>query len=337
MAGCLSVYWRLGAVVKWAKCRIREARVNTLSSELARRVAGVANRLRLVQADFADESAETRREMLAEEVRRALGEVGAEDRERFLEALREEFPAWEMVQPGGAAEEAPVAARSATDERELSDPAFLAERLAALAGSMTDEQKRAVEKHLKKAGVVSSPAPGGMPDEAAAVLRKTLGMTDGEALDAARMVKAAALMVEMAASLDQVVWNTWKTLSPRSDIRRGQPVKGTLKRYVAGDGEVAGTQVKQDLERLRQLTAALISSVSQAGRTFAQKHVEKFSPSEIEALAKMGGGGLLVSQEVKNWRKYVELAGPVDAISIEGELLAAIAGYAESLMKGIGR
>jgi hypothetical protein len=91
------------------------------------------------------------------------------------------------------------------------------------------------------------------------------------------------------------------------------------------------------MERLRQLTAALISSVSQAGRTFAQKHVEKFSPSEIEAIAKMGGGGLLVSQEVRCWRKYVELAGPVDAISIEGELLAAIAGYAESLMKGIGR
>lgn len=313
--------------------------MNRVSSELARRVAGVANRLRLVQADFADESAETRREMLAEEVRRALSEVGLEDREAFLAALREEFPAWEMVQAGAAApaEGAGESARSAMDERELSDPSFLAERLAGLAGSMTAEQKRAVEQHLKRAGLVSEPPVGGLPEEALAPLKKVLGLTDGEAVDPARLAKAAVVLTELASSLDQVVWNTWKTLSPRSDIKRGQPVKGTLKRYVAGDGEVAGTQVKQDVERLRQLTAALISSVSQAGRTFAQKHVEKFSPSEIEAMAKMAGGGLLVSQEVRCWRKYVELAGPVDAIAIEGELLAAIAGYAESLMKGIGR
>lgn len=313
--------------------------LNTSSSELARRVAGVANRLRLVQADFADEPAETRREMLSEEVRRALSGVGAEEREAFLDALRLEFPAWEMGQAAGGAAEAAGenAARSASDERELSDPSFLAERLAALAGSMSDEQKRAVEKHLKKAGIVSDAPAGALPPEAMAPLKKLLGMTDGEAVDPVRLAKAAAVMAELASSLDQVVWNTWKTLSPRSEIKRGQPVKGTLKRYVGGDGEVAGAQVKQDMERLRQLTAALISSVSQAGRTFAQKHVEKFSPSEIEAIAKMGGGGLLVSQEVRCWRKYVELAGPVDAISIEGELLAAIAGYAESLMKGIGR
>lgn len=315
--------------------------LNTSSSELARRVAGVANRLRLVQADFADEPPETRREMLSEEVRRALSGVGAEEREAFLEALRLEFPAWEMgqgVASGGAAEQAGESAgRSASDERELSDPSFLAERLAGLAGSMSDEQKRAVEKHLKKAGIVSDAPAGALPAEALTPLKKLLGMTDAEAVDPVRLVKAAAVMAELASSLDQVVWNTWKTLSPRSEIKRGQPVKGTLKRYVGGDREVAGAQVKQDMERLRQLTAALISSVSQAGRTFAQKHVEKFSPSEIEAIAKMGGGGLLVSQEVRCWRKYVELAGPVDAISIEGELLAAIAGYAESLMKGIGR
>ena len=45
---------------------------------------------------------------------------------------------------------------------------------------------------------------------------------------------------------------------------------------------------------------------------------------------------MLVSKEVKNWRKYVELSAGRDEATIESEIMQAIADYAESLMKGRG-
>ena len=67
--------------------------------------------------------------------------------------------------------------------------------------------------------------------------------------------------------------------------------------------------------------------------------MDKYAPGEIEKLAKISGGagGVLVGQEVKCWRKYVELAGPLDAQAIEQELLGAMSGYAESLLKGLSK
>jgi hypothetical protein len=64
--------------------------------------------------------------------------------------------------------------------------------------------------------------------------------------------------------------------------------------------------------------------------------VAKFSPNEISTLAGMEGGGLLVSKEVKCWRKYVELASGMDETAIETEIMQALSSYAESLMKGLG-
>src|SRR5947207_11269256 len=49
----------------------------------------------------------------------------------------------------------------------------------------------------------------------------------------------------------------------------------------------------------------------------------KFSPTEIEGLAAMERGGMLVSKEVKNWRKYVELSAGRDEAMIESEIMAA--------------
>jgi hypothetical protein len=84
--------------------------------------------------------------------------------------------------------------------------------------------------------------------------------------------------------------------------------------------------------------AALTAAVGQSARVYGQKHVEKFAPNEVERSAKMSGssGNMLVGNEVKCWRKYVELAGPMDAQAIERELLGAMSAYAESLLKGLG-
>ena len=54
-------------------------------------------------------------------------------------------------------------------------------------------------------------------------------------------------------------------------------------------------------------------------------------------MASMEPGGMLVSREVKCWRKYQELAESLDPSSIDRVIMAAITEYAESLMKGLDR
>ena len=57
----------------------------------SKHVAATANRLRLIQIDFADESPEVRRGYLSEEIERALAEVLPEERQTFLQELMNRF------------------------------------------------------------------------------------------------------------------------------------------------------------------------------------------------------------------------------------------------------
>lgn len=177
------------------------------------------------------------------------------------------------------------------------------------------------------------------PADAAKRLEQSLGLGPGVHVDQASACELAAMLVEFAASLDQVVWSTWKIVSPSSPLKRATPARVAMAKFASGDPGITREQVRQDLERLRQLTAALTASVNQAGRVYAQKHVDRFAPAEIEKLARVsgGGGGVLVGQEVKCWRKYVELSVPLDAQAIERELMGAMSGYAESLLKGLSK
>jgi hypothetical protein len=288
----------------------------------------------LIQSDLADEPAEARREHLADVVERAVAKLSPAERETFLTELEGAFPSWDAnVQIAEGPQAQPV--KSAMDEKELRDPSFLVARLAELAPSLTDVQRRLLTDRLREAGLAPKPTGPAWPDDAAEKFRARIQAKSAD-LDAGRVLETATILAEFATSLDQLIWNTWKTVAPRSALRRPAALAQTMGRFVSGDAEVGRGQVAQDTERLRQLTAALVSAVSQVGRQFAQSLVARLSPTEITALANMEAGGLLVSKEVKCWRKYVELAGSLDETAIEQEIMQALAGYAESLMKGVG-
>lgn len=309
-------------------------------SELSKKVAATANRLRIVQMDFADDDPAARKEQLREEIERALGTIIPEQRAAFLEELRERFPAWDAVELSGPAvpEGAGTPVKSADDMKELRDAGFLVTRLIEVSKGLSEEQRQGVVAALSRAGLALAPADtGGVPQETLDELATRLQLSGQHRPSAGRAVELAALMAEVLGSLDQVVWNTWRMLSPKATIKRPAPLPRTMGRFSAGDPEIGKGQVKQELEQLRKLTAALISAVSQAGRTFAQRHSDRFSPGAIEALAKMSPGKFMQSVEARCWEKYKELAGPMDAASIEAEFQQAIAAFAESLMKGTAR
>jgi hypothetical protein len=303
-------------------------------NDLEQRVASLANRLRLVQLDLADEAEGVRREHLGEEVERALAGVSPDRREEFLRRVGELFPSWDAnVAVAPKAEVAP--ARSGIDERELKNASFLVERLVELAPHLSEDQRAAAAARLARAGLAVARPSGGLPEAAAEKLRQRLQLRADEALDPGRTAELATLLAELALSLDQVVWNTWRTIAPRSDLRRSGELARTMGRFAAGDADTARGQVKHDLERVRQLTAALISSVGQAGRQFAQRHFYRFSVDAIKDAA--GPGTIMKPQAVKCWEKYVELTGSMDAVTLESELLQSIAKYAEDLVKGLNR
>lgn len=294
-----------------------------------------ANRMRLVQADFADQGGDARREYLNEELERAMAGVVPEERQAFLQELMEEFPSWDSrVEVQLRKEE--TTERTLTDQRELQDPNFLVARLISMAPKLSEQERKVLVQRLREAGLATL-SQASWTEESAESLRKNVRMAPTDAIDPTRSIELLAMLTELAAKLDQLVWSSWKRIAPKSTIRRGTNLQPMLQSFLTGSEDTPRGQVAADLEKLRQLIASLVSAVGQAGRQFAGRHLAKFAPIEIEALASMEGGGFLVSKEVKCWRKYVELAGTLNEAAIENEIMETIANYAESLMKGLGR
>ena len=145
------------------------------------------------------------------------------------------------------------------------------------------------------------------------------------------------MLVEFVLKLEPVVWNTWRTLSPRSAVRPQGALAEKIGQFLCKDAEVSRSMVDNDLKVLQRLIAAMTTAVSRAGGQFAKHHLAKFSPPEIAALVKMEPGSVFVSHEVKCWRKYVELAETLNEDAIDMEIRKAIVDYVESLAKGMGR
>jgi len=308
--------------------------VGSTSDSTQQHVAAIANRLRMVQIDFADQAPDVRKEYLSEEVERALSSVAPEQRKDFLKALMQEFPSWDAKVEVQLRKE-DTTERSTTDQRELQDPNFLVARLIERSAELGPKERKVLVERLKEAGLATV-SQGVWPAEAEAQLRLALKLTE-PTVDPVRALEQVGMLADFALRLDQLCWGSWRRISPKSNIRQDKKLQDTLKRNIVGDQDVPRGQVAADLEKLRQLIASLVSAVGQAGRQFASRHIARFSPHEIEALASMEGGGFLVGKDTKCWRKYVELAGALNEASIENEIMETIANYAENLMKGLGR
>jgi hypothetical protein len=303
--------------------------------DLNRLVLQTVNRLRLIQVDFADESGQTRIDYLREEIERALKTVLPEDRNVFLQRLIERFPAGSpAVQSVLKKQE--VKSSSAVDESKLNDTDFLVQRLSEIIPTLSDSQRESIHKSLQTAGL----RPKAKQDysvELGQNLKEKLQISDESALDANQIEELSGMLVDFVLALEPLIWNTWRKLSSRSTIRPQGALKKTLGQFLCNEAEVSGNKVDNELKDLQRLIAAITTAVSRVGSQFAKHHLAKFSPSEISALVRMEHGSVFVSQEVKCWRKYAELAETLDEDSIEMEIRKAIVDYVESLVKGRGQ
>ena len=294
-------------------------------AEEASWASGLASRLRLVQANFADDQAAARQAYIAEEVERGLKGVAPSKRKAYLNALAVQFPAWQSASRTSA----PAGQKDLTPE----SPESLLHRLVEVSAQLPPERKKELARELQKAGWLA-PEQATPTLELPVELQKKLGMGPGQALNLERAVRLAAALSEMVLALDQLVWALWRQLAARSGIRKEAELVKLMGPYLGGDPEVSTQQITQSLEKTRRLIAGLLGAIGRAGATYARSHAARFAPEVIEDWARMEKRWSEGLEQVC-WRKYVEQAKEyATEPAIENEIQEGIAKSAENLVMG---
>ena len=312
------------------------------TSEIESRAIAAAGQLKMVQISFGEESGETRRKYLSEVVGQLVDKTLPHERAVFLQALERYFPVWGEAAPAFAAP-APAPPPPAAEPPET--PEALADRLVAMATLMDEEERENIRMRLAEGRILAAPTspPAGNvvrgSDEAALPKRMREAMQylmhemKIEKLDFTRMIKLMLIMATHVANTEQLIWGTWRTIAPQSDLRRSRELQDCLRRYLSGDKEIAGVDLNAQVETMQKLIASIVAAVGQTGKELVRQHLARFQPMEIETQANRDGANPLVSQKSKCWDINVEMARELDEEMIEHAVKEILARYVEAMMK----
>jgi hypothetical protein len=302
--------------------------IDVANAKPAAWATSLATRLKYLQANLSDATPEARQVQIEQELSRALQELPVEKRGSHLYALAQAFPDWETA---AATALAPAAvARLTPDE--------LIRSFLQLVPQLSAEQRAAVKQQLAAAGMVqASGAP--IDGEALVAVRTKLKLDSEDPIDGQQLAKLFAAYAEAMLALDQLAWNVWRNAAPKSPIRRDVAqgdLRTVTRRTLAGDAESAATlpHVQKQLEASRQLIAGLLAGLGPAGKNFARRYQQRYTPDAVRELVRAEGGG---KNDVQFWKKHTELAAEITETVIEDDVQAAVVKYAEDLMRGSQR
>lgn len=289
--------------------------------------ASLVTRLKYLQTNLTEASPENRQVYMEEELRRALHELPMEKRGSHLYALAQAFPEWELA---AATVTAPAAAARQT-------PDEIVRAFVQLAPSLTGEQREKVKQQLAAFGLVL-PSPQPLEGEALTGVRTKLKLDSEDPINVTQLAKLFAAYAEAMLALDQLAWNVWRNAAPKSPIRRDitqGDLRTVTRRALAGDAEsaVAQAAVQKQLEASRQLVAGLLAGLGPAGKNFARRYQQRYTPDAVREVVRAEGG----KGDLQFWKKHTELAAEVTETVIEDDVQAAVVKYAEDLMRGSQR
>lgn len=294
-------------------------------------------RLRLVQSQLADESVDVRREQLDAEISRALQSISAGDREAFLRELMGAFP---TADGGGAPAKAgmPQVQTKVVEVVKPRDLSFeeLVEALQRQWGLANAEQRARASSRLSAAGIGGGGGGGASLTEAqVAKLRERVDLGPGEVPDVARLIELSIKVIEFVNYIDRLAWGVWKDTAPSAALRANGTMRRFLREYLAGAGEASGGgAVGPELDRLRELCRAMMSSIARAAPDrFAERFVSQLSPGAIEESV---GDSAFRNKDADCWKAYKVRAGQLDRDAIALEIKQAIAGFVEDWMRRAG-
>lgn len=284
----------------------------------------VGNQLKHLRSTLGGASSEARKRAVEDHVRRALGTVPLEQRAACLAALSREFP----IARKSTFLPLPEEAKPAQNDEQIIE-AFLR-----IASNLPEKDREMLRGRLAEAGIVSSG--GGIDGEALSEMQTKLKLGPTEQIDSQRLGKLFASVTEAMLMLDHLVWNFWRAVAPKSAIRRDMPsteLRLLVRRSVTGDAEASAAQVQKQFEATRQLIAGLLAALGPAGKNFARRYLDRYSPDAVRAAVK-AEGGLFANSDARLWKKYTELAVDITEESIDGDVQTAVIKYTEDLIHG---
>ncbi|HKB56510.1 MAG TPA: hypothetical protein VKC51_02880 [Lacunisphaera sp.] len=297
-------------------------------AEPAAWAASLVTQLKYLQTNLAEESPENRQVYLEEDLRRALQTVPAARRGSYLYALVQKLPEWELA---AATVTAPAAiARQTPDEVVRS---FLQ-----LAPQLSGEQRENIKQKLAALGLIAA-SKQAIEGEALTGIRTRLKLDPEDAIDTQQVGKLFAVFAEAILALDQLAWNVWRNAAPKSPIRRDTAqgdLRTVTRRSLTGDAESAAAHVlvQKQVEATRQLIAGLLAGLGPAGKNFARRYQQRYTPDAVREVVRAEGGG---KGDAQYWKKHTELAAGITETVIEDDVQAAVVKYAEDLMGGAKR
>lgn len=297
------------------------------SAEPGAWAASLVTRLKYLQTKLGEEKPEDRQVHLEEELHRALQELPAAKRATHLYALVQQFPEWELA---AATAIAPAAVARQTPDEVIQ--AFLQ-----LAPQLTGAQREDVKQKLAATGLIiatNQPVEG----EALTGIQAKLKLDTEDKIDTQQLGRLFATFAEAMLALDQLAWNVWRNAAPKSSIRRDTAqgdLRTVTRRALSGDAEAAAAQVlvQKQVEASRQLIAGLLAGLGPAGKNFARRFQQRYTPDAVREVVRAEGG----KGDLQFWKKHTELAAEITETVIEDDVQAAVVKYAEDLMRGGGR
>ncbi len=298
-------------------------------TEEASWASGVAGRLRLIQANFADDEPQVRQSCLAEELERSLKNVPFNRREQHLQALSEFFPAW------GKPSEAPAPA-APSGPAAVETPEELLDRFLQTAEGLSAEAREKCLQQLQATGFAPK-ATGSSTADASPEFWKFLGVAAAKPLNVDRAQKMLVALSQVFLALDQLAWTLWKQLNAKTVFRKEAEFGKLAGPYLAGDTEISTEQIRQPIERTRKLVAALLGATGRSGAKFSGEHCRQFSPEVIENAASMEKRAW-VTLESASWQKYKELYKEFSSEQmLESRIQQEFVKATEELLRGLGR
>lgn len=302
--------------------------IDVANAKPAAWATSLATRLKYLQANLPDATPEARQVLIEQELSRALRELPLEKRGSHLYALAQAFPDWEMA--AGTALAPAAAARLTPDE--------VVQSFLKLVPQLSGEQREKVKAQLAALGLVQAanlPVDG----DALVAIRTKLKLDAEDPIDGPQLARLFAAYAEAMLALDQLAWNVWRNAAPKSPIRRDVAqgdLRTVTRRTLSGDAESAATlpHVQKQLEASRQLIAGLLAGLGPAGKNFARRYQQRYTPDAIREVVRAEGGG---KNDAQFWKKHTELAAEVTETVIEDDVQAAVVKYAEDLMRGSQR
>ena len=298
------------------------------SAERATWAAALVTRLKYLQTTLTEEPPESRQVHLEEELRRALQAVPVEQRGAHLYELTQVFPEWELA---AATAIAPAAvARQTPDEIVAS---FLQ-----LVPQLSGEQRENARQKLAALGMIL-PTKQAIEGEALTAVRSKLKLDPDDPIDSQQLARLFAVFAEAMLALDQLAWNVWRNAAPKSPVRRDTAqgdLRTVTRRSLSGDAEAAAAQaqVQKQIDASRQLIAGLLAGLGPAGKNFARRYQQRYTPDAVREVVRAEGGG---KNDAQYWKKHTELAAEITETVIEDDVQAAVVKYAEDLMRGAAR